>query len=190
MSRLTPLYDQFLGVFEKLRESSSCPSVRMERLECQCIDFHENFYLSISPKSVKKIHFSLKSNKNDGKFAWIPFYIYILLYLYLFFIGWEIFQTKLVEKIKIHILCPISCLRKPCLLWDSVEKYCTAGQATYDNTRIIWLMRTAGWIPKAKRKLWDYVMFIAFLLEKCLHERASVFRYSKSLVSLLKSIQQ
>jgi len=23
--------------------------------------------------------------------------------------------------------------RKPCLLWDNVEKYCTAGEATYDN---------------------------------------------------------
>jgi len=43
------------------------------------------------------------------------------------------FQTKVVEKIKSHILCSVIFLRKSCCLWDNVEKYCTAGQATDDN---------------------------------------------------------
>jgi len=45
---------------------SLCPSVHMEQFECQFIDIHEILYLSVSPKSVKKIHVSLKSNKNGG----------------------------------------------------------------------------------------------------------------------------
>ena len=57
------------------------------------------------------------------------------------------FQTKVVEKIKTHILCSITFFRKSCRLWDNVEKYGTARQATDDN--IIRRMRFAYWITKA-----------------------------------------
>ena len=43
------------------------------------------------------------------------------------------FQEKVVEKIKTHILCSVTNFRKSYLLWDKVEKYCRAGQATHDN---------------------------------------------------------
>jgi len=43
------------------------------------------------------------------------------------------FQTKVVEKIKTHILCSVTFFRKECRLLDNVEQYCTAGQATDDN---------------------------------------------------------
>jgi len=33
------------------------------------------------------------------------------------------FQTKIEEKIKIHILCPVIVFRKSCHLWDNVEKF-------------------------------------------------------------------
>jgi len=42
-------------------------------------------------------------------------------------------QTKIVEKIKTHILCSVTSFRKSCRLWDNVEKYCRAGQAADDN---------------------------------------------------------
>jgi len=32
------------------------------------------------------------------------------------------FQTKVVEKIKTHILCSVTFSPKSCLLWDNVEK--------------------------------------------------------------------
>jgi hypothetical protein len=52
-----------------------------------------------------------------------------------FFIGREMFRMKVVEKIKTHILRPVTFffLRKSCRLWDTVEKYCRAGEATDDN---------------------------------------------------------
>jgi hypothetical protein len=46
---------------------------------------------------------------------------------------WEIIHTKVVEEIKTRILCSISPPRKSCRLLANVEKYGTAGLATYDN---------------------------------------------------------
>ena len=43
------------------------------------------------------------------------------------------FETKVVEKIKIHILCSITFFRKSCRLGDNVEKYGGAREATDDN---------------------------------------------------------
>jgi len=44
------------------------------------------------------------------------------------------FQINVSEEIKRHISCSITSLfRKSCLLWNNVESYCTAGQATDDN---------------------------------------------------------
>jgi hypothetical protein len=42
-------------------------------------------------------------------------------------------QTKVVEKIKTHILCSITFFRKSCCLGDNMKKYGRAGQATDDN---------------------------------------------------------
>ena len=55
-----------------------------------------------------------------------------LWYLAEFFLELEIFQTKVVDKIKTHILCSVKSYR----LWDDVEKYCRAGQATEGNSAV------------------------------------------------------
>jgi hypothetical protein len=57
------------------------------------------------------------------------------------------FQTKVVEKIKTHILCSITFFPKIVPFMRYVEKYGTASQATDDN--IIRRMRFAYWITKA-----------------------------------------
>jgi hypothetical protein len=55
-------------------------------------------------------------------------------YLALFFLEWEMFQTKAVEELKTHILCSRNFFpRKSCRLCDNVEKYCAAWQARDDN---------------------------------------------------------
>jgi hypothetical protein len=43
-------------------------------------------------------------------------------YLVELFLEWEMFQIKVVEKIKIHILRPLTFFRKSFRLWDNVEK--------------------------------------------------------------------
>ena len=54
-------------------------------------------------------------------------------YLAQFFLEWEMFQTNVVEKLKTRILCSVTIFRKSRRLWENVEKYCRAGQATDDN---------------------------------------------------------
>jgi hypothetical protein len=39
-------------------------------------------------------------------------------------------------------------------------------------------MRIGCWIPKATDTLSEYVIFIAFPLQQCLHEGASILRYT------------
>jgi len=43
------------------------------------------------------------------------------------------FQTKVVEEIKTHILRSITFFWISCRLWDNVEKYCREGQSTENN---------------------------------------------------------
>jgi hypothetical protein len=56
-------------------------------------------------------------------------------YLAEFFLEWELFQIKVVEKIKIHILCPITFFspRKSRRLSDNVEKYGVAREQASHN---------------------------------------------------------
>jgi hypothetical protein len=54
-------------------------------------------------------------------------------YLAHFFLDLEMHQTNFAEKIKTHILCSETFSLKSCLLWDDVENYGRAGQATYQN---------------------------------------------------------
>jgi len=63
-------------------------------------------------------------------------------YLTEFFLEWEKFQIKFVEKIKTHILCKI--IPPPLRKSSRAGKYGTAKQATDDNI-ILW-MRFACWI--------------------------------------------
>jgi hypothetical protein len=60
-------------------------------------------------------------------------YVNLSQYLAEVFLNWEIFQTKLVEEIKINILCSVTFFLKLCHFLDNVAKYCTATQATDDN---------------------------------------------------------
>jgi hypothetical protein len=57
------------------------------------------------------------------------------------------FQTEVTEKIKTHLCSITFFFRKSYRLWDNVEKYGTASQATGDN--VIRRMRFACWITKA-----------------------------------------
>jgi hypothetical protein len=50
-----------------------------------------------------------------------------------FFLEWNMFQTKIVEKIETHILCHVPFFLKSFRLWDNVGKRGTAGQATDDK---------------------------------------------------------
>jgi hypothetical protein len=58
---------------------------------------------------------------------------YTCQYLSHFSLEWQMFQTKVVEKAKTHILCSVSFFLKIMPPWDNVGKYCRVWQATDDN---------------------------------------------------------
>ena len=87
-------------------------------------------------------------------------YVHLRSYLTQFSLELEKFRPKDVGKLNTHILRSITFLRKPWHLWDNVEKYCTAGQATEDN--IIWRMRIACWITEATNTHWVSIILIVF----------------------------
>jgi len=129
-------------------------------------------------KIFEEIQVSLKSDKNNGYFSWRPMYIYD--HISLFSLEWEMFQTKIVEKIKMHILCSITFFpRKSFHLWDKVEKHCGAGEAT----KTMWRFHITCWIRKAKNTLSELVIFIEFPLQQWLQVRALTLRYT-SIASL------
>jgi hypothetical protein len=87
---------------------------------------------------------------------------------------WEMFQTKVVKKIKTRILYSITFSQKSCGLWDNMEKSCRARQATDDI--IIGRMRVACWITKATDTYSVYVILIDFPRQQWLRQRASMLR--------------
>jgi hypothetical protein len=59
-------------------------------------------------------------------------YVHSWQYLAEFCLESEIFQTKIVEKIKEHLLYSMF-FQKSCRLWDNVEKYGRVRQTTDDS---------------------------------------------------------
>jgi hypothetical protein len=88
------------------------------------------------------------------------------------FLEWETFQTKAVEKIKIHFSFSTIPFSKIVPFMRQCAKYRTARLAMDDN--IIRRMRIAYWIPKATNTHSEYAILIAFPLQQWLHERISM----------------
>ena len=83
-----------------------------------------------------------------------------LLYLAQFFLKWEMIrEKKVVEKSKTYFMIS-NFFRKSCLIWDNVEKYGRAEQATDDNR--IRRMPYACCITKATDTVSAYAILIAF----------------------------
>jgi hypothetical protein len=60
-------------------------------------------------------------------------FVHLWLYRAQFFVEREMFQAKVVEINTTHILCSVTIFQKSCRLWDNVEKFCRAGDATDES---------------------------------------------------------
>jgi hypothetical protein len=147
---LGPTDRQVLGVLPILRKAtigfvmSVLLSVRVEQLGSQWRDFREIWYLMIFSKICRENSFhsnrtKLKVTLHEDQ------HTFLLSYLAHFFLEWDIFQTKVIEKIKIHIFCSVTFFSKVVRLWENVEKYYRGGKPQMT----IWRKCIACWIPKA-----------------------------------------
>ena len=100
------------------------------------------------------IQASLKSDNNNGYLTWRPIYI-----VYRIPLSKKCFRQSCSENQYTHLLFN-NFSRKPWRLWDKMEKYCRARQATNDN--IIRRMLLVSWVPKATDTRSKYVILIAF----------------------------
>jgi hypothetical protein len=91
----------------------------MQQLGSHRMDFYEIWYLSIFLKTVKKIHVSLKSDKNNSYFIW-RLLDFFLSYLTQFFLEWEMFHTIVVVQINTHILYSITFFFN-CAVYDVIN---------------------------------------------------------------------
>ena len=138
----------------------------MEILGYNWTGFYEVLYLSIFRKFVKKTQVSLKSDTNNRHFTWRHINLWYLMEL---FLEWGMFWTKVVEKIKTHILSSVTFFQKLRHLWD-VEKCGRMREAADDN--VIWHMRFACWTTKATDKHSEYEILSAFPLQQWLREHS------------------
>ena len=89
------------------------------------------------------------------------------------------FQTKVVGKIKTHILCSVTSYFF--IFFENRAVYMIMWQHMVDRGRqqvTIWRMRIACWIPKATDTHSEYVTLIPFPLKQWLRERASLIHYT------------
>ena len=105
----------------------------MEQMGSYWTEYHEILNLRIFRKYVEKPQVSLKSDKNNEYLLHIYTNIYFLSYLVQFYLEWEMFYTDVVDKIKTHIVCSITSFQKMRHLWEEVEVYFIAGQATDED---------------------------------------------------------
>jgi hypothetical protein len=85
------------------------------------------------------------------------------------------FQIKVVEKIKTHIFCSITFFENRAV-YEIMSKNMVQPDATDDN--IIGRMRFECWRTKATDTQSEYVILIAFPQQQWLRERASMLRYT------------
>ena len=157
------------------------PSVRME-LGSHWTDFHESWYLSSLRNCRKKSNFVKIWREwvtlHEDRCTFMTSSRLILLRM------WNVPDKSCSKYQNTHFtLSKFFVFQKSCRWWDNVEKYCTPGQATDDN--IIWRMRFAFWLTKAKDIHSEYVILIAFPLQQRLRERGSMYFISSCLTTIL-----
>ena len=98
-------YIPYLGRFTELQKVtiSFVMSVCLHGNQLPLDRFSWNLILEYFLKICHKIQVSLKSDRNNGYLTWRP--IHFWSYLTHFSLEWEMFQTKVAEKIKTRILC-------------------------------------------------------------------------------------
>jgi hypothetical protein len=156
----------FLGLFMKLRRAtislimSVCPSIHVEQLGSHWFSCHEILYLSIFFESLfRKFNFHrnltrIMGTLHEKKCTFLSYSAH-------FFLEWDMFQTKVVEKIKTHFMFNNFFFpQNGRHLWDNLEKYCTAGQGTDDCVAHC----IACWIPKATDTHSEYIQ-----VDHCIH---------------------
>jgi hypothetical protein len=108
-----------------------CLFDRTVQLRFHWTDFHEILYWRFFSKICRE-NWSFTKILQEQRALYMKTNKHLLSYLNQFFLEWEIFQ-KLCRERNIHFTFSNLFFRKLCRLWDNVENFCRAEQATDDN---------------------------------------------------------
>ena len=107
-----------------------CPSVLPHGTTRLRLDRFSWNLIYVNWKNVNKLKFRENLTRIAGTLQ-KKTNVYLLYYLDEFFLEWEMFQVKVVEKIETHTLCSTDFFpRKLYRLWYNVEQCVSARQAT------------------------------------------------------------
>jgi hypothetical protein len=130
------------------------------------------FYIWVFFENLsEKIQVLLKFDKNNGYITWRPIFIFFTISRSTILRLRNVADKSWREILNTYLMfnnSPPPRLPKTVPLWDNVEKYCRAVQATNDNMALT---------PKATNTLSEYVILV-FHCQQWLHERASVLCYT------------
>ena len=112
---------------------SACPSVWNKSASTGRIFMKFDIWAFVENLSENWNFIKLLQDDHYAYFTLKPVYIFI--YVTHFFLEREIFQTKVVDKIKTNILLSHNFFffRKLCRVWDNVENYYGTGLVTDEN---------------------------------------------------------
>ena len=92
-----------------------------------------------------------------------------------FFLEWDMFCIKIVEKIKTHCTFNNFFFSENFAVYDTIWKNIVESGTPQT---IVWGTLIACWPPKATNTQAEYVILIAFPLHQWLHERGSLLCYA------------
>ena len=168
-----------------LRKNSHCIPTQYQVVDFLARSQHYEEWLSVLPQGAtrfpkegfswnlifeyffRKSVFTFDLNVTRIMVLYLKTNTHIWSYLAEFFSKREMLPTKVVEKIKTIWYSIFPPPRKSCRLWDNVEKYGTARQATGEN--IMWGKCFACWITKATDIHSEYLTLIVFPRQQWLH---------------------
>ena len=150
----------FLGAFAKLRKAiiifvmsvclSVCPSVLPSfRLHGTTWLPLDGLWWNLIFGDYSKIcreNLTFTKNGHEWKALYMTTKVHILSYLAHLFLEWEMFQTKLLQKIKTRILCSVTFLFENRAAYEIMWKNAVERGR---SQKTIWRMSNACWIRKA-----------------------------------------
>jgi len=104
-------------IAKKLLLVSSCPSLT-EQLGSHWKDFHEILYFRIFRNLLRNSGFG--KMWHELQVLYMKIYVNSWQFLAKFWLEWDMFRTKFVEKIKKTVFITFHVPRKSCPLWDNV----------------------------------------------------------------------
>jgi hypothetical protein len=168
----------FLGAYRKIAKNDcklrrACPPFRLPswNISVPTLDGFSWNLISVFQKSVEKIEALLNSGKNIWYFTW-GLFTFMIASRWILLRMSNFPDESCRENQNTRYMFNNTFSRKLWHLWDTVEKYCRAGQATDD---IIRPMCFACWISRITHIHSEYVILIAFPRQRWFLGRASVW---------------